>query len=135
MEVVVQRQFAAYGPPEIWESGVGIIYKVEKASVWQEAVAAGVYHGSALDLKDGFIHLSTAEQLRETARLHFAGQVDLILAAIPEIAVAAHLKWEASRGGQLFPHVFSTLNPQDAIWVKPLAWNGSAHMFPKEFTS
>ena len=135
MEVVVQRQFAAYGPLEIWEIGVGIIYKIEKASVWQEAVAAGVYHGSALDLKDGFIHLSTAEQLRETARLHFAGQTDLILAALPEIAVAAHLKWEASRGGHLFPHVFATLNPQDALWVKPLPWNGSTHIFPKEFTS
>lgn len=116
----------------IW---VQIFYKIEKAAVWLDAATAGVYLGSALDLKDGFIHLSTAGQARETARLHFGGQTDLILAAIPEQAVTAHLKWEASRGGNLFPHVFATLNPQAALWVKPLLWNGAEHEFPVEFTA
>jgi uncharacterized protein (DUF952 family) len=115
--------------------GLGIFYKIEKASAWQKAVAAGVYVGSALDLKDGFIHLSTAAQACETARLHFAAQTDLILVAIPETAVVANLKWEASRGGQLFPHVFGTLNPADALWTKPLPWTGAAHDFPAEFTA
>ena len=112
-----------------------IFYKIEKTSVWQEAQEAGTYRGSSLDLKDGFIHLSTAEQARETARLHFAGQTDLILVAMPESAVQTDLKWEASRGGQLFPHVFGNLKPDDALWVKPLPWNGSAHEFPAEFTA
>ena len=112
---------------------MSIFYKIEKASAWQQAAEAGVYRGSALDLKDGYIHLSTAAQARETARLHFAGQTDLILAAMPESAVLADLKWEASRGGQLFPHVFSSLNPAGALWVKPLHWNGVTHDFPAEF--
>ena len=112
-----------------------IYYKIEKASAWQKAVEAGVYLGSALDLKDGFIHFSTAAQARDTARLHFADQTDLILLAIPEAAVTANLKWEHSRGGQLFPHVFGTLNPADALWVKPLPWTGVAHEFPAEFTA
>ena len=112
---------------------MSIFYKIEKAAVWQEANEKGVYRGSDLDLKDGFIHLSTAEQTRETARLHFSGQVDLILVAIAEITVVTHLKWEASRGGQLFPHVFHTLNPHNVIWVRPLPWNGLTHNFPDEF--
>lgn len=133
MEVVVQRQIAAYGPRKIEVIWVQIFYKIEKAAVWQQAAEEDVYSGSALDLKDGFIHLSTGAQARETARLHFAGQADLILAAIPEHAVQADLKWEASRGGQLFPHVFASLKPDDALWVKPLPWNGVAHEFPAEF--
>ena len=112
---------------------MSILYKIEKASAWRQALEAGIYHGSALDLKDGFIHLSTAAQARETARLHFAEQSDLILAAIPAKAVEADLKWEASRGGQLFPHVFASLKPNTAVWVKPLPWDGTAHNFPVEF--
>lgn len=112
-----------------------IFYKIERASVWQQAVEAGTYFGSALDLKDGFIHLSTAEQARETARLHFANQTDLILVALPESALQADLKWEASRGGHLFPHVFGVLKPDDALWVKPLPWTGAAHEFPAEFSA
>ena len=119
---------------DLGDLGLGILYKIEKASDWHVAVAAGIYHGSALDLKDGFIHLSAAAQVYETARLHFAGQTDLILVAMPEAVVTAHLKWEASRGGQLFPHVFGSLNPDDALWVKPLPWNGVGHDFPAEFT-
>ena len=112
-----------------------IFYKIEKTSVWQEAHEAGTYHGSSLDLKDGFIHLSTAEQARETARLHFAGQTDLILVALPETAVLADLKWEISRGGHLFPHVFGSLKPNAALWVRPLPWTGTAHEFPAEFSA
>ncbi len=113
---------------------MGIFYKIEKTSAWQQAEGAGVYHGSALDLKDGFIHLSTAAQVHETARIHFAGQTDLILVAISEAAVKADLRWEASRGGKLFPHVFAPLNPNDVMWVESLPWNGTAHNFPADFT-
>jgi uncharacterized protein (DUF952 family) len=112
---------------------VTLFYKIISSGEWQVAVAKGVFAGSVLDVKDGYIHLSTAEQARETARLHFAGQSDLVLVAVPEQAVAAALKWEASRGGKLFPHVYDTLDPKLASWMKPLPWDGAAHIFPKEF--
>lgn len=111
------------------------LYKITTIDEWSAAVAKGKFTGSALDLKDGFIHLSTAEQAQETARLHFAGQTDLLLVAVPEVAVAAHLKWEASRGGKLFPHVYAAMNPKDAVWVKPLLWDGVTHIFPPEFSA
>jgi uncharacterized protein (DUF952 family) len=114
---------------------VSIIYKITTINEWSAAVAKGIFKGSALDLKDGYIHFSTVEQARETARLHFANQTDLLLVAIPESAVSTHLKWEASRGGKLFPHVHATLDPDIALWVKPLLWDGTAHIFPTEFSA
>jgi uncharacterized protein (DUF952 family) len=110
---------------------VTLLYKITTTLDWAVAEQSGIFWGSALDLKDGFIHLSTAAQMRDTARLHFAGQNNLLLVAIPEDAVAADLKWEASRGGQLFPHVFSSLKTSAAQWVKALPWNGKAHEFPE----
>ena len=109
-----------------------VLYKITRRVEWQDAVRKGVFSGSTLDLKDGYIHLSTAEQVRETARLYFARQTDLVLVAIPESAVAGHLKWEASRGGKLFPHVFAPLTPATCLWVVPLPWTGAAHDFPSE---
>jgi uncharacterized protein (DUF952 family) len=118
------------------ESGeifVAEFYKITTAEEWRGAEDAGEFKGSALDLKDGFIHLSTAAQLRETARLHFAGQRNLLLVAIDEVEVAPNLKWEASRGGKLFPHVFAPLDPARVLWVKPLPWDGTSHQFPADF--
>jgi uncharacterized protein (DUF952 family) len=112
-----------------------MIFKITTQDEWQNAIANGTFKGSALDLKDGYIHLSTAAQAKETARLHFAGQDRLLLVAISEDSVAAHLKWEASRGGQLFPHVYAQLDPTTAIWVKPLPWNGKELEFPAEFSA
>jgi uncharacterized protein (DUF952 family) len=112
-----------------------IIYKITSINEWSAAVARGKFTGSPLDVKDGYIHLSTAEQARDTARLHFSGQTDLLLVAILESSVSAHLKWEASRGGKLFPHVYATLDPNSALWVKPLLWDGVAHIFPTEFSA
>jgi uncharacterized protein (DUF952 family) len=115
------------------EQDVAVFYKITTEAEWAVAVAKGVFAGAALDLKDGYIHLSTSDQARETARLHFGGQESLVLVAVPENAVAVALKWEASRGGQMFPHVYATLDPASALWVKPLPWNGAGHDFPKEF--
>ena len=112
-----------------------IVYKIIDADAWRATEADGVFKGAAIDLKDGYIHLSTASQVKETARLHFAGADHLLLVAIDEKVISENLKWEASRGGQLFPHVFGNLKPDDALWVKPLPWNGSAHEFPAEFTA
>lgn len=111
---------------------MAVFYKITPEAEWRAAQVAGVYAGSSLDLKDGFIHLSTMEQVRETAALHFAGQAGLVLVALPEVAIAPALKWEASRGGKLFPHVFSVIDPHAALWVKALLWNGTAHDFPAE---
>jgi uncharacterized protein (DUF952 family) len=112
---------------------VTVFYKITTEAEWQKAQKAGVFLGSALDLKDGYIHLSTVTQVRETARLHFVGQVGLVLVAVAESSVAAHLKWETSRGGTLFPHVYAALDPTDVLWVKELPWDGSAHQFPQGF--
>jgi uncharacterized protein (DUF952 family) len=109
-----------------------VVYKIIDVDAWREAEAAGVFKGAAIDLKDGYIHLSTASQLKETARLHFAGAAHLLLVAIDEKVVSENLKWEASRGGHLFPHVYGTIDPADILWAKPMPWNGQTHVFPAE---
>jgi len=78
-----------------------LVYKVCAAHEWGDAVAASTYRGSNVDLRDGFIHLSTATQLEETLRRHFAGQVGLVLVAVDPDALGAALRWEPSRGGDL----------------------------------
>jgi uncharacterized protein (DUF952 family) len=88
---------------------VSLIYKILNRPEWEAALAQGVYLGSALDRADGFIHLSTAAQAHETARRYFAGQTDLVLLAIDDGDVAPALKWEPSRGGDLFPHIYGPL--------------------------
>lgn len=113
--------------------GLQILYKIIDADAWRKAVAAGVFTGAAIDLTDGYIHLSTAAQARDTARLHFAGASNLMLVAIDEAVVARVLKWEPSRGGQLFPHVCGALDPALILWARPLPWDGAAHVFPAEF--
>jgi uncharacterized protein (DUF952 family) len=89
---------------------VARLYKILSRPEWEAARAAGRYDGSALDRADGFIHLSTAEQARETARLHFRGQADLVVAAVNGEAVKGALAWEPSRGGALFPHLYAPLD-------------------------
>ena len=93
-----------------------IAYKILTADEW-EALNAGVFQGAAIYKVDGFIHLSTASQLTETADRHFSGQEDLIIAAIDLVALGDAVRWEASRHGQLFPHVYGSL-PFEAV----IAW-------------
>ena len=81
---------------------------------------AGLYRGSALDIRDGFIHFSTAAQLGETAAKHFAGQTDLMLVAVDGDALGPALKWETSRGGDLFPHLYAALPLTAVRWARPL---------------
>jgi uncharacterized protein (DUF952 family) len=97
-----------------------LVYKVCSAHEWVDAVAAGTYRGSNVDRRDGFIHLSTAAQLEETLRRHFAGQVDLVLVAVEPDALGAALRWEPSRGGDLFPHVYGELPVALALWVRAI---------------
>ena len=107
------------------------IYKICTAAEWREAEGAGVYRGSAVDHNDGFIHFSTAEQAGETARKWFAGQRDLMLVAIDADALGDKLKWEPSRGGVLFPHLYGELPLTAVHRVEPLPLDASGkHVFP-----
>jgi uncharacterized protein (DUF952 family) len=97
-----------------------LVYKVCSAREWAEAVANGSYRGSAVDLRDGFIHFSTRTQLAETLRRHFAGQRDLVLVAVNPETLGASLRWEPSRGGDLFPHLYGELPVALARNVSPV---------------
>jgi uncharacterized protein (DUF952 family) len=99
---------------------VTTIYKICERAAWQDAEKLGLYRGSAVDHRDGFIHFSSAAQLHETAARHFAGQRDLMLIAVDGGALGAALKWEASRGGALFPHLYGTLLLAAVRWTRPL---------------
>lgn len=99
---------------------VTTIYKICDESSWRAALGAGEYRGSVVDERDGFIHLSTAEQLAETAAKHFAKQTELILIAVDGDALGAHLKWETSRGGGLFPHLYAALPLAAVLWSRPM---------------
>jgi len=108
-----------------------LIYKVCTSAEWKAAEDAGRYDGSAADRRDGFIHFSSADQLRETVARHFAGQPDLVLVAI-EADALGDLRWEPSRGGALFPHLHGGPLPTAAArWVKTLPLGtGGVHQFP-----
>lgn len=110
-----------------------VIYKVTTRALWERGVAEGVLPPSPIDETDGYMHFSTGDQLRETLRLYFAGQSDLVLCVLPVAAVAADLKWEPSRGGALFPHLYAPL-PLRAVaahHVIAVADDGSCDL-PKE---
>jgi uncharacterized protein (DUF952 family) len=100
---------------------VTTIYKICERTAWEEAEAAGRYAGSRVDHRDGFIHFSSAAQLEGTAAKHFAGLSDLVLVAVDGDALGGALKWEASRGGELFPHLYAALALSAVLWVRPLA--------------
>ncbi|WP_441290419.1 DUF952 domain-containing protein [Sorangium sp. KYC3313] len=108
-----------------------LIYKVCPAADWRDAVAAGAYRGSAVDLRDGFIHFSTGAQLAETLRRHFAGQRDLVLVAVDPDDLGAGLRWEPSRGGDLFPHLYGELPVALARHVSKLDIDGEGHAEPR----
>lgn len=109
-----------------------LIYKILPHDLWVEAERIGSFAGSPVDLVDGFIHFSTAAQVRETAAKHFAGQRDLLLVAIPTSRLGNALKWEPSRGGALFPHLYEALPISAVAWVTPLPLGEDGqHEFPE----
>jgi uncharacterized protein (DUF952 family) len=111
---------------------VTIIYKICDAAQWRGAEQDGLFRGASIDLQDGFIHFSTAAQVVETAAKHFAGATDLVLVAVDTQALGAALKWEPSRGGALFPHLYGTMPLDAALWVKPLPLGADGrHVFPE----
>jgi uncharacterized protein (DUF952 family) len=107
-----------------------IVYKIVATEDWAKAQAAGAFMGAAIDRADGFIHFSTAEQAPETAAKWFAGRGDLTLAAVDADALGDALRWEPSRGGALFPHLYAALPMSAVVWSRllPLGADGS-HVF------
>ncbi|MEP1206514.1 MAG: DUF952 domain-containing protein [Rhizobiaceae bacterium] len=108
-----------------------LIYKITPKADWEEAEAAGIYDGAPIDHQDGYIHFSTAEQVAETVAKHFAGQVDLLLVAVNADALGGDLKWEVSRGGALFPHLYARLTLDNVVWARPMPLSdGGQHEIP-----
>ena len=108
-----------------------LIYKICPRILWHEAESEGVFHGAAIDLTDGFIHFSTAGQVAETAAKHFAGMDDLVLVAVEADRLGEALKYEVSRGGALFPHLYGPLALDAVRWAValPLGPDGK-HQLP-----
>ena len=108
-----------------------VIYKICPASLWAEAERAGVFAGAAIDLRDGYIHFSSGAQVAETAALHFRGQGGLVLVAVEGDWLGPALKWEPSRGGALFPHLYGALPISAVLWAKPIPLGGDGrHRLP-----
>lgn len=108
-----------------------IIYKILPRAMWAQATKDGVFRGSDVDRRDGFIHFSTASQAVETAARHFAGKADLMLLYVDTAPLAGALKWEPSRGGALFPHLYGDLALDAVTKTVPLPLGpDGAHQFP-----
>jgi len=112
---------------------VPLIYKICPAPLWREAERNGRFDGAPVDLADGYIHFSTAAQLAETAAKHFAGQDGLLLIAVDDSRLGPALRYEPSRGGALFPHLYSALDPKAVRWIAPLLLRtDGAHAIPED---
>lgn len=108
-----------------------LIYKIFRRPEWDAFRAAGQTAGAPVDLADGFVHFSAAPQLAETAAKYFADVSDLVLVACEAERLGPALKWEASRGGALFPHLYRNLQLGDVVWDKSLPLGASGHIFPE----
>jgi len=108
-----------------------LIYKIFRRTEWDAFRDAGQTAGAPVDLADGFVHFSTAAQVAETAARHFATESDLVLVAFRSDTFGADLRWEASRGGALFPHLYRHLRMADVVWDKSLPLGATGHIFPE----
>jgi uncharacterized protein (DUF952 family) len=106
------------------------IYKVCTETLWSDAARAGAFKGAPVDLADGYIHFSTQEQLGETLKRHFGGQSGLVLIEIEAARLGDKLKWEPSRGGALFPHLYGDLDPAIVRKVEKLKLGAEGHQIP-----
>jgi uncharacterized protein (DUF952 family) len=107
-----------------------MIYKIFRAEEWAALRRDGETTGAAIDVSDGYVHFSTAAQAPETAARHFAGEDGLMLLAVDADQVQDDLKWEVSRGGQRFPHLYRKLKLPDVAWAQPLPLSDDGHVFP-----
>lgn len=108
-----------------------LIYKIFRRPEWDHLRQMGETYGAPVDLADGYIHFSSAPQLAETAAKWFADQSDLVLLAVDADRLGDDLRWEPSRGGALFPHLFRALRLTDVVWDKSLPLGASGHIFPE----
>ena len=123
----------ARGPEKHEKTDMAVIYKIVAAELWRAAEDSGVFSGAGIDLTDGFIHLSTAVQARRTAQLYFAGQDNLVLMAVDEASLGDALKYEPSRDGDLFPHLYGSLPLTAVRLVRPLPLGADGHhIFPDD---
>lgn len=109
-----------------------MIYKLLRSDEWAALQAQGETAGAPIDVADGYVHFSTAEQVRETAAKHFAGTDGLMLLAFDDTTLPGDLRWEPSRGGALFPHLYGPLRLADMVWSEPLACADTGHVFPED---
>jgi len=107
-----------------------LVYKIFRAEEYADFVQAGQSAGAPVDLADGYVHLSTAAQVAETAAKHFAGEGGLMLLALESDDLDG-LEWEKSRGGALFPHLYRPLREADVLWAKPLPLEDGRHILPE----
>ncbi|MGY9029930.1 MAG: DUF952 domain-containing protein [Rhodobacterales bacterium] len=111
-----------------------MIYKIFRSNEWQDLQAQGDTAGAPIDLADDYIHFSTATQAQETADKHFAQVEGLYLAAVDGAALGGDIKWEVSRGGAEFPHLYRRLQLDDVVWCLPLPLIDGRHKFPDQMT-
>jgi uncharacterized protein (DUF952 family) len=102
-----------------------IVFKIMAAADWAEATITGLYKGSQDDRRDGFIHLSEQHQLAGTLEKHFKGKDDLVIIAFEASELGPQLKWEVSRGGELFPHLYGDIAASQALWHRPMSLDGN----------
>ena len=107
------------------------VVKLLRAAEWASFDATGSFAGSADDVRDGFIHLSTPEQAVVTREKYFAGEAGLVEVTCDADALGDALRWEPSRGGALFPHLYRRLRLADVVWDKSLPLGISGHIFPE----
>ena len=107
-----------------------LIFKIFRPSEWQTLHEQGATVGAPIDISDGYVHFSTSAQVAETTEKHFAEDGDLWLLALEAGGLGEDLKWEPSRGGQLFPHLYGSLRMADVTWAKSLPLIEGVHQFP-----
>lgn len=107
-----------------------LIYKIFRPAEWAELQADGATQGAPVDRADGYVHFSTSEQVSGTLAKHFSGEQGLVLLACDPEALAADLRWEVSRGGQDFPHLYRELRLGDVLWARPIGLGPDGHTLP-----
>ena len=111
-----------------------LIFKILRTDEWQTLRSEGETTGAPIDVADGYIHISTAQQVAETVSKHFAGEDGLFLVALETDALGEALEWEVSRGDALFPHLYRKLAMADVVWAQPLPLVDGVHEFPAGLT-